>query len=371
MAMEHVQSGFFEGKSLQQLEEEVLWELGQVIGTTASYDKFPQAKIREKLNDRQNKFCFKTHCLRKFALIVGKEDYRQYRLPLNTMEGGVIAVKYYTDSDTYVSLDPVDIEFMNQNLDGYLIDGSTTPQYAFQGYSLGNIPMLEVHPPPNADGDTYVLATDTGIAIGGDLPATSSNVTGIATGGTNLTLVDAGVDFTTLGLAAGMYVRNVTDASYAYIQTIAANTLTFAAALTGGTANTFSAGDSYNILAGEYGVLTAWEDDDRYVFSSEVGLTAKITVPAGNFRVDYVPYPLQIMADSPPTMKPEIPKLYHTDLAMAVVADFLRTFHENTQEFQRAEAYEAVWQAAIESASRIKESQPFKNKPVNIRPRLR
>jgi hypothetical protein len=164
-----------------------------------------------------------------------------------------------------------------------------------------------------------------------------------------------------------MSVQNVTDGSAGVISSVAANTITLASALTGGSNNSFSAGDSYVILVGEYGVLVDWENDDRYIFSSEVGVLSKITVPAGNIRLDYVPYPLTL---SQIHQKPEIPVLYHTDLAMGVVADLLRTFHEQSKEFQRAKEFEAIFQIAIATASG-KKNRPFQTKPVSIRPKLK
>jgi len=370
MALQSV-SGYYEGFTLQQLESAVLWELGQVIGTDPSYDRFPQDKIREKFNNRQQWFVFHTHCLKKFALILAKADYRQYKLPTNCMDSGLIAVKYFDSATSYVDLEIVDIQFMNNMQMGYLVSGSSMPQYAFMGDSYGNIPMLEVHPPPEDDGTSYTISPDTGVTIGGDLPGATNNISGLATDGDDTTLTDSATDFSTLGLVAGIYVRNVTDGSYGYIESVATNSITLAAALTGGTANTFSAGDSYAILAGEYGVLTSWEDDDKFMFSSEVGLLSNITVPAGNFRVDYVPYPLEFPSTGNDQMKPEIPKLYQYDaLAMGAVADFLRTFHESTKEFQRAAEYEKIFMNAIAIASSKKSTRPFKNKPVRMRPRL-
>jgi len=367
MALESV-SGYYEGFTLQQIEEAILWELGQVQGTTVSYNKYPQAKIREKLTNRQNWFVFHTHCLKKFALIVAKEGYRQYKLPTNCIDSGLIAVKYYDSATSYINLKVVDLDYMNNNLEGYLVEDDSAPEYAFVGDSYGNIPMLEVSPAPDADGTNYSTDPDTGVAIGGDLPGATNNISGAATGGSSTTLEDSATTLTDLGLAAGMYARNVTDGCYGYILSIATNAVTFASALTGGTNNTFAAGDSYLILAGEYGVITSWEDDDEFIFGSEVGILSTITVPAGNFRVDFVPYPLSFPSSGNTTMKPEIPRLYQMDaLAMGVVADFLRTFNENTKEFKRAEVYDKISQNAMMLASQ-KKSRPFKNKPVRMRP---
>ena len=76
----------------------------------------------------------------------------------------------------------------------------------------------------------------------------------------------------------------------------------------GGSSNVFALGDSYYILAGEYGVVTSWEDDDKVIFASEVGLVANITVPAGNLQIDYVPYPIAFPDSGNDNQYPEIPK---------------------------------------------------------------
>ena len=374
MALTHTTSGFYQGYNLDELSEAILWELGQIIGTTPDYNRFPLSQIRKKLTTRQNKFVFHSHCLKKFALIVAKSGFRQYKLPVNCMDGGLIAVKYYDTPTSYEDLEIVDLDFMNSVEQGYLVGGDSAPQYVYQGDSYGNIPMMEVYPAPDADGVDYSVAPDTGVAIDEDLPGATGNITGAATGGAGdgTTLVDAGgVDFTTLGLVPGIYVRNVTDGSYAYILTIAADTITFAAALTGGTADKFVAGDSYNILAGEYGVLVNWEDNDRVIFGAEIGLLSTITMPEKNFRIDFVPYPMEFPAAGSGEQYPEIPKLYHNGLAMGVVADFLRSFHEKTKEFQRAEFYEKLFLADVVAATGIKENRPFKRKPVRIRPKVR
>ncbi len=379
MALIHTTAGYYEGLKVHELERIILWELGQVSGTTVTYDRFPKWLIRNFLNERQNQFVFHSQCIKKFAFLVCKEGYRQYKLPVNCMDAGVIAAKFYFDSDSYEDLILTDFESMDLNDKGWLVSGNSSPEYAFMGNSYGNVPMLEVHPPPDEDGSSYALAPETGIVVDDDLPAAAANITGMATGGGADTLVDAGVDFTDMGLVNGIYVRNVTDGSYAYISAIAANTITFAANLTGGTADVFAAGDSYNILLGEYGVITDWAADDRVIFGSEVGLLSTITVPAGNIRVDYVPYPAKFNSDPLLTdanqgnddQYPEIPKMYHRALAMGVVADLLGTFHEGSKEFQRANFYEQKFGVAVGTAKSKKDSRPFVEKQVQLVPRLR
>jgi hypothetical protein len=210
-----------------------------------------------------------------------------------------------------------------------------------------------------------------GVVTGGDLPGATNNIAGVATGGgTGTSLQDTTVDFTDMGLVAGMAVLNVTDGSTCNISSIAANEIT-TTALSGGTDDTWGVGDSYNILAGEYGVITSWEDDDIAIFSSEVGGIANITVPAGNIQVDYVPYPLPFPESGNDDQHPEIPKLYHMDYAMGVVADCLRTFTEGSKEFQRAAYYEGIFNAAVVQARAKKSERPFLDAPISFRPAVK
>jgi hypothetical protein len=141
--------------------------------------------------------------------------------------------------------------------------------------------------------------------------------------------------------------------------------------LAGGTANVFASGDSYNILCGEYGIVTSWsEEGDVVIFSSEVGAISNITIPSGNIKVDFIPYPIPFPATGNDDQYPEIPKLYHMDYAMGVVADLLRTFTEGTKEFQRAQYYESIFDKAVAQARAKKDSRPYDNKPVKISPVL-
>jgi hypothetical protein len=364
-------TAYYEGLNLSQMLKQIMFEIGQVMGTDVSYDKFPRWFIIQKLNDRLNKFVFHSQCIRKVAILTCKEGYKNYKLPINCMDGGIIGQpKFFSSADSYDELHIRDTQWLDENYQGWKTDSASSPQFSYLGESYGNIPMLGVYPAPDADGTLYTITPDTGVVTGGDLPLTTTNITGQATSGGATTLGDTTVDFTTLGLASGMTVKNVTDGSSSVIVTIAANTLTITT-LAGGTANVFAAGDSYEILSGEYGVVTSWENDDVYIFSSEVGAIANITVPSGNILIDFIPYPMPFPETGGDLQYPEIPKLYHLDFAMGVVADLLGTFNEKTKEFNRAQFYEMKYQAAVALAKSKKESRPFNDKPVQFVPKRR
>lgn len=370
MALQSGYTGYYEGYNVTMLERLILWELGQVSGTTVSYDRFPKWLIRQKLTERQNIFAFKSQCLKKFALLVAKQGYTQYKLPLNCMDKGIIAIRYYTSSTSYEDIELRDTRYLDEHYPGWLAHGDGTPQIAYMGETYGNIPMIGIYQAPDANGTDYSLSPDTGIVIGDSFPGTITNHTGMATGGSCTTLTDS-YNFVDLGIVAGMTINNVTDGSSATITVVADGQITHTA-LSGGSDNTFSAGDSYEILGGEYGVITSWTDEERYIFGSEVGLVSQITVPAGNFRVDYIPYPHPFSYDETGAdanqgndlQYPEIPKLYHQALAYGVISDLLSTFNEASKEFGRAQVYEQKFNDAIAEAMAAKNTRPFDQKEV-------
>jgi len=362
-------SAYYEGLTLNDLEKHILFEVGSISGTNVSYDKFPQWLIRQKLNDRQNKFVFLSQCLKKTALIRLKADYNTFKLPTNCMDGGVIGKpRYYSDTDEYITLDIYTTQYLDEHYDGWRVEDSSEPIICYMGESQGNIPLIGIYPPVDTDGTDYTLDPDTGITIGEDFPGTTTNITGTATSGAATTLGDTAVDFTALGLVAGMAVNNVTDGSSAVVSSTADHSLTITT-LSGGTANVFAAGDSYEILAGEYGVITSWDDDDVVIFGSEVGEVSNITVPAGNLEIDFIPYPIPFPDTGNENQYPEIPKLYHMALVNGVVADLLGSFHESSKEFQRAEAYEAKFNASAMTARSKKDGRPFKDKRSVLKPK--
>lgn len=362
-------SAYFEGLTLADLEKHILFELGQVVGVEVSFDRFPKWLIRQKLNDRQQKFVFLSQCLKKSALILLKADFHTFKLPVNCMDGGIIGLpKFYRSSTDYINLDIHTTQWLDDHHEGWKVEDASEPMYCYTGESYGNIPMIGIYPRVDTDGTSYVLSPDTGVVIGDDFPGTITNITGQATGGSATTLDDTAVDFTTLGLVSGLAINNTTDGSSAYIVTIAANQLAIST-LSGGTANVFAAGNSYEILSGEYGVITSWDSGDKIMFGSEVGAISNITVPAGNLQIDYIPYPIAFPDTGNDNQYPEIPKLYHMALVNGVVADLLGSFNESSKEFQRAQSYEEKFNASAMTGRSKKDGRPFKDKKATFYPR--
>lgn len=371
MPISTIETGQYSGLKLSDLLYQVFFEISQVRGGTIIYTKYPRKFVIQKLNARLNQFVFHSQCIRKTALLVVKSGFKTYKLPSNCMDGGVIGTpKYYSSSTSYRELYVRDTQWLDDHYQGWRVDSASEPQFSYVGDNYGNIPMLGVYPTPSDDGTSYVLSPETGIIVGGDLPSATSNVVGVATGGDATSLLDINVDFTTMGLGPGMAILNVTDGSSCSILSITVNDIT-TTNLIGGSDNTWQLGDSYNILAGEYGIITDWSSEDQTIFSTEVGAIANITVPAGNIQVDYIPYPLPFPESGNDDQYPEIPKLYHMGLAMGVVSDLLSTFNEKTKEFARAKSYDDKFWSDVGIAKTKRVTRPFNDKPVQIVPRRR
>ncbi|MHB8893521.1 MAG: hypothetical protein ACYC65_15910, partial [Candidatus Limnocylindrales bacterium] len=81
--------------------------------------------------------------------------------------------------------------------------------------------------------------------------ATVVRTSGTATGSSSTVLTDPTATFGAAGVVAGDIVLNTTDGSQGIVASRTGTTITLVAALTGGTANTFAAGDAYQVVAPE------------------------------------------------------------------------------------------------------------------------
>ena len=117
-------------------------------------------------------------------------------------------------------------------------------------------------------GDIVKNTTDGSQGIVASLSATQITLTAALTGGTANTfaagdayqvvapesstvLTDSTASFGASGVVAGDIVKNTTDGSQGIVASLSATQITLTAALTGGTANTFAAGDAYQVVAPE------------------------------------------------------------------------------------------------------------------------
>ena len=369
----------YSGLTLADILNHIFFEVAQTAGTTITYDRFPRWYVVQKINDRLNKFVLHSQCNKRTALLVMKEGYRNYKLPKDCMEDGIISYpKFFLSSNTYQNLEIKDVKYLDEHFEGWkTAPEDDVPLYVYRGQKYGNIQTLGVYPPPTTDGVSYAASPDSGIGIGTVKPSSTEMVSGTMTNAINhsthpslpTAIYDTTVDFTALDIVAGMPCIDVTDGSYGIIDTIGANALSFGMVnFTGGTTNLAQISDTYLIPTGDFGVITSWDTDEQYVYAQNIGGMENITVPANNILIEYLPYPLQFPATAGDDQYPEIPPLYHMDFAMGTVADLLRTFGEGTKEFQRAAYYDQLFNAAVMTARGKKDSRPFGDKPVGIRP---
>jgi hypothetical protein len=372
-------TGKFPGYNITELEYIVLFELGQVTGTTASYARFPRWYLRQKFNERQTTLVRASKCLRKLCLVPAQDGRRTYKLPDICMDGGVLSAKYYTSEDDYNDLHIVDTSWLDEHRQGWRTEDEADPEYVVMAPNYGNVQTFSLYPVPDTDGTSYADDVETGIYLGSYMPGTGTNYSGACSDlGSTTTLTDTNSTFTAEGIVPGMVARNITDGSYGKITTVNATSLV-TATLTGGTDNTWQSADAYVVLSGEYMVICDYKNLDRYLFASEIGMLDSITIPADNILIEFIPFPIAFPFDAAETdanqgyltMYPEVPKQYHHGLAMGVVADILRTFNEGSKEFQRAEAYENAFKAAAGQAVTQKESRPFDDTNVRMVPKMR
>jgi len=147
-----------------------------------------------------------------------------------------------------------------------------------------------------------------------------------------------------LGVIAGMVILNISDGSKGTITTISTTNTTNdtinVAALTGGSANTWTAGDEMRIVSpGEYGnIIEIGETEADYILSPTPDLPIPgITMAANNLLVRGYMYPI-ILRDK--YQYPELSPVYHPYIAMGAAASLGKEEPADSPEFAQALAYE-------------------------------
>ena len=157
------QTGQFSGYTLDDLRALVLRGL-RVSDTTrysptngtADYDW-----IDDALNRGQEDFVRRTHCLRTYAIVELKANYRTYRLPWNFLD---FMSCYYYDSSVdngYRELEITTIEELNADVEGWKT-ATGEPEKIYIDRIYGNNWMFGTYPIPDSDGDTITFDSDYG-----------------------------------------------------------------------------------------------------------------------------------------------------------------------------------------------------------------
>lgn len=159
-------TGQFSGYTLSELRSLVLRMLRvtdtsrySADGDTADYDW-----IDDALNRGQEDFVRQTLCLRTYAVVELKSNYRTYRLPNNFLD--FMAAYYYDTSlvDGYRKLIATTIEVLNDSASGWRTE-TGSPEQIYIDRIYGNSWMFGLYPTPDADGDTITFNSEYGTVV--------------------------------------------------------------------------------------------------------------------------------------------------------------------------------------------------------------
>lgn len=343
-------TGLYEGKTLTELENGVLAKLGE---PEQSFVRYTQAEVRAHLNTALRNFCRVTRILKGFAIAQIKQGIREYKLPtgfIDFPDQRYPARFRAADGTGYTRLERTSEQKLDHE-SGTWRDRTGTPAYLYKGGVYGNTRLFGLYPLPDADGDEYTGDSDAGIVITATNVTLGGNITGLhkAGFGNSAFFVDnEGRNFSALGVVVGMTIENLTDGSQGIITAIGNQDATndkITVTLAGGTDNDFDESDSVIIYAGEYGVITTWESaTEKYIFNTEYGVLAQVTVPNGNVSFSYI---RQARKLSIATQYPEIPADFHEELEWYAAGILLGTEHDGRIDIVRAEAYLALWKEGL------------------------
>ena len=350
----YTQTGYSTGLTLDDIYKQVMFNLGHVKNAAPVYTRIPQSVVRDTINSVQRELAIRVPSIRKVCIVNTTADKGWYLCPANMIPNGIIMAYHYLTTDTYTKLQIWDREKLDYEYDGWRTADSGNPEVIVPGHTMyGNRLTFEVYPAPSTGGSWTTHPT--GVYLGGAPGTTTTSVTGLATGGTTTTLVDTEVDFTTLGLAAGMVVWNVTDDGYGYISTVAANMLTLGAAMSG--AADFDAGDSYEIITDFTGVISDWDDDDEYyIFSAELGTISDLQPNANNLLLEYYAYPINLTI---PTDYPQMTPVLQDVLVDLATSKLAKMGHEKTRQMELAGMYFGTGEAKLAPFLKAAGGQPF------------
>ena len=297
-------------KTLSDLIADTVAGLRQPPTAPLCYARYSRASIISALNMANMETAARLRCLHGFAVIILRDGYSQYLPPSDMLDPK--DAFFYQSTSSYIHLTRdgwKKREWLDKYQGGWR-HMSGDPYYAFIGDSAGNMRKIGFTPTPDKDGTNYLVTPDTGVVISATGMTTTGNITGRNTAAHATTCTDAdGRTLASLGVRVGMMALNVTDGSKAQITAVAGST--FSVTLAGGTVNTWAIGDSFTILAGEYGVVTSVDGDEQYIFSSDRGELVAINAITGNVYLEYWRKPIKLQYD---TQYPEVPEEAHAYL---------------------------------------------------------
>jgi hypothetical protein len=321
-------TGLYEGLQFSELKERTLDRLKQ---KAAHYDRYSEASIERALNDALREAVRITRCLKSFAIIRMKASTSQYKPPTEMML--VNKAFFYQSATSYYELVQVTRAWLDRFKRGWrVVDGD--PLYMYPGDHWGNLRKLGFYPTPDTAGSDYATSPDTGIYASSTGLTTTGNITGTNTTAHATVCTDtAARTLSDLGVLVGMMAVNVTDSSSGQITAVSGST--FTVTLTGGTNNTWAVGDSWTILAGEYGVVVDWTGDEEYLFTAEIGGMIDVDTIVGNVYLEFTKRPIPLQLE---TQYPQLPPELHQYLPDGAAWILKRAAPRGSDDFNEAMA---------------------------------
>jgi len=166
----------FAGHTLSQMRSLALRKLR--VTNTERYS--PTAGIADytwidgALNVAQINFAKKTKCVKSYAVIEFKANYRSYRAPQDFLD---LAAAYYYDTsieDGYRELLIKSTGWLNDEISDWRTN-TDSPDYIYVDRIHGNQWILGFCPIPDTDGDTVIFDTEFGVLVDWICPAYSLN----------------------------------------------------------------------------------------------------------------------------------------------------------------------------------------------------
>lgn len=335
--------------NLGELETDVLKKLWvhfdedtDGFAPVTAYSKYSQYRVRKKINQVYAEMAVLAKALRSWFIIPLKQYYSQYPVPSNCFD--IESVYYFISATSYSELEVIEDSYLESELSSGWRTTPGIPSYAFVGDRSKMVIKLGVAPAPSTDATAITITSGrskTSFPYGSVEAVSGSAMIG---SGATAYIDSTAQNFTALGVIAGMVILNISDGSRGVITSISTTTTTNdtinVAVLTGGAANTWTAGDEMRIVSpGEYGnIIEIGEVEADYILSPTPDLpTPGITMAAGNLLVRGYMYPI-LMRDK--YQYPELSPIYHPYIAMGAAASLGKEEPSDSPEFTQALAYE-------------------------------
>lgn len=331
------------GRTVAELVADALEGLRQPAG---NYNRYSRPSILSALNLANLETATRLKCLHAFGIIIMKAGYGQYPPPSDMLSPK--DAYFYQSASSYVHLTRggwKDRPWLDRFQAGWRTNDGD-PYYAYIGDSSGNLRKLGFTPTPDTNGTNYTASPDTGVVISATGMTTTGNITGRNSAAHATICTDAdGRTMSALGVTVGMIALNVTDGSQGQISAVTGTT--FTVTLAGGTNNTWAVGDSFTVLAGEYGVVASIDGDEEYIFSSDKGELIAINALTGNVYLEYYRKPLTLQYD---LQYPEVPEEAHIYLPEYAIWWLKRRSTQGSDDLNEAMVAKAAYDEKIPPA---------------------